>query len=49
MKTVFVIIIGICLGACYRPFLGNTIKQHLSFYEDSLVNHFPNRYKSVSF
>lgn len=49
MKTVFVIIIGICLGACYRPFLGNTIKQHLSFYEDSLVNHFPNRYKSGSF
>lgn len=49
MKTLFIIIIGICLGACYRPFFGNTIKQHLSFYEDSLVDHFPNKYKSGSF
>lgn len=41
MKTPFVIIIGICLGACTSPYLKYYYKQQLSVYEDSLVRHFP--------
>ena len=43
MKTPFVIIIGICLGACTSPYLKYYYKQQLSVYEDSLVRHFPQK------
>ena len=49
MKTLFVIIIGICFGACYSPLFRYDYKQRLSFYEDSLVNHFPKKFKAGIF
>lgn len=43
MKTLLVIMIGICFGACTSPYLKYYYKQQLSVYEDSLVRHFPKK------
>lgn len=45
MKMLIIIAMGIYLGSCYSPYFKYTYKQRLSVYEDSLVDHFPKKFK----
>ena len=45
MRMLIIIAMGICLGSCYSPYFKYIYKQRLSVYEDSLVDHFPKKFK----